>query len=962
MAPELHGRVRTLFDAALELPEAERRPFLQSSASDDPEVLLAVLRLLEAHRGSQSFLEADTSSTWRIGRYLVTAELGRGAMGVVYEAIDPLIGRRIAVKVIRLQSFADGGEARFLRERLFREARSAGSLSHPGIVVVFDVGQEGDLAFIAMERVEGPSLYQVLASGRKIPRAEAFEILRQAAVALDYAHRNGVVHRDIKPANIMLDKGVTVKVADFGIAKITSAEHHTVTSMVMGTPSYMSPEQIEALPADGRSDQFSLAVVAYELLTGRRPFQADSLATLAHMIVYADRPSARGVNPGLPPAVDDVLRRSLARFPKDRYPRCIDFVAAPEAASNDIWRPPLNAQSPVVQPKLAALASGGGKDRRAPTPIRYVLGGVALSAVITGILLHRVFPLRPAAAPVVEKQPAVPPGAQVTLHRKSNKTGPREIKDSNPKPEGGSGVKKQIAPLAGAGILDPGAVYQPGVDVSEPVVLSKVDPEYTAVARKLHVHGIVVLKIVVQPDGTARDFRVTQPLGYGLDEKAIEAIHRWRFQPGMKDGNAVSVRATVDAIFRPLVAGGGAEWESGAMDFPVEAGLTPPVVEDGTLPGPGSEVSADDVVLAFTVTSSGSVKNIQAIGRSQSVPDLLSRSLAAWRFRPARKGTRSVEATGTVRFVKSRGAEDARLALSPPVPQGNPPKPDTSALSAGATLTPLNPATVDDTFASSPGSPATAALIEFVNRSSRAVDIYWIDYQGNRVPFHGPLQSGANWFERTFLKNAWLVVVSGTGGTTAKDTGVRLAGFEAVTPNPSRDPAKRDIAIITDPASATAATNVPGSRSGNGTSSAKSPGANAVPSKTLELLRQAANRGDPQAMVELGEAYMEDNGSEAALWFRKAADMGNPSAMLYLAGIYELGSGVRQDYGLAAQWYSKAAGAGNADAMYNLGRMYENGQGVAKDLNHAYKFYVQAAGLGNVEAKAKLARLKGNQK
>jgi serine/threonine-protein kinase len=195
-----------------------------------------------------------------------------------------------------------------------------------------------------MERVEGVSLYQALASGRGIARAEALEILRQAAAALDYAHRNGVVHRDIKPANIILDRGVTVKVADFGIAKITSTEHHTVTSMVMGTPSYMSPEQIEALPLDGRSDQFSLAVVAYELLTGRRPFQADSLATLAHMIVYADRPSARGVNPGLPPPVDVVLRRSLARFPNDRYPSCTEFVVALEAASNDIWRPPLMCQ------------------------------------------------------------------------------------------------------------------------------------------------------------------------------------------------------------------------------------------------------------------------------------------------------------------------------------------------------------------------------------------------------------------------------------------------------------------------------------------------------------------------------------------------------------------------------------------------------------------------------------------
>src|SRR5580658_11289474 len=176
MAPELHARVRKLFDEALQKPEAERPAFLQAACNGDAEVLQAVIRLLEAHRGSNSFLEGETRPSQRIGRYIVTGELGRGAMCIVYEAVDPLIGRKVAVKVIHLQAFADAGEAKFLRDRLFREARSAGALSHPGIVIVHDVGQEGDMAFIAMERVDGVSLYQVLASGRKIPRAETFEI------------------------------------------------------------------------------------------------------------------------------------------------------------------------------------------------------------------------------------------------------------------------------------------------------------------------------------------------------------------------------------------------------------------------------------------------------------------------------------------------------------------------------------------------------------------------------------------------------------------------------------------------------------------------------------------------------------------------------------------------------------------------------------------------------------------
>ena len=184
----------------------------------------------------------------RIGRYVITGELGRGAMGVVYGATDPLIGRSVAVKVIHLQLRPDSKEAEFMRDRLFREARAAGRLFHPGIVVILDVGQEGDIAFIAMERVDGTTLERTLASRKKLKIAEALDILRQTAAALDYAHQNGVVHRDIKPANIMLHKGTTVKVADFGIAKSMSTEHGTVAGMIMGTPSYMSPEQIEALP------------------------------------------------------------------------------------------------------------------------------------------------------------------------------------------------------------------------------------------------------------------------------------------------------------------------------------------------------------------------------------------------------------------------------------------------------------------------------------------------------------------------------------------------------------------------------------------------------------------------------------------------------------------------------------------------------------------------------------------
>ena len=217
----------------------------------------------------------------QIGRYRILDELGRGATGVVYRAQDPAIGRIIAIKTIRLSDFTDEAERERLRERLFREAQSAGMLSHPNIVTIYDIAEENGLAYIFMECVDGPPLEKILNGAEADSGARTrLAILRQTATALDYAHKKGIVHRDIKPANIMIHERTHAKITDFGVAKIMS-QQMTQSGVMMGTPNYMSPEQVQGHAVDGRADQFSLAVIAYEVLTGEKPFLADQLAGAA---------------------------------------------------------------------------------------------------------------------------------------------------------------------------------------------------------------------------------------------------------------------------------------------------------------------------------------------------------------------------------------------------------------------------------------------------------------------------------------------------------------------------------------------------------------------------------------------------------------------------------------------------------------------------------------------------------
>src|SRR5215510_5491299 len=265
------------------------------------------------------------------GRYELLSELGRGTSGVVYKAFDPKLDRLVAMKILRpeLVSLEESGVG--FGQRFHQEAVAAGRLTHPAIVAVHDVGEAEGRPFMVMEYIEGGTLADLLLGGRPLPMTEAVGIVVQVCAALDYAHRHGVVHRDIKPRNILVGPGVT-KVTDFGTARILGASH-TQTGTMLGTPAYMSPEMVRGLATDPRSDLFSVGVVLYEALTGVNPFSAADLAAVLYRIVNTDAPSLRHHNPALPPGLDRVLRRVLAREPEARYATATDLAEALRAGA-----------------------------------------------------------------------------------------------------------------------------------------------------------------------------------------------------------------------------------------------------------------------------------------------------------------------------------------------------------------------------------------------------------------------------------------------------------------------------------------------------------------------------------------------------------------------------------------------------------------------------------------------------
>lgn len=358
------------------------------------------------------------STLTKAGRYDLREELGRGTMGVVFHGFDPMIGRDVAVKTLRLSEAWTGLSREELIGRFQTEARAAGLLTHPNIVVVFDAGEEGGVFYITMEFVEGRSLQSHIDSHQPFPVSRVLKIMEQVCSALDFAHQHNVVHRDIKPANLMLTPNDTVKITDFGTAKILQFGT-AQTAHVMGTPSYMSPEQVKGKPVDGRSDIFSLGVVLYELMTGEKPFPGQNITTVIYKIINEEPIPPRSLDSSIHPGLSAVISKALAKNPDERYQSCHELLSAlksyheimsPEqtvrmAPVTSLPAPAAANRHAAQSPRMAEVSTVAATHEAAPSP-QFILpvpveeprkrpGGLLLSFIllcIIGYSGYRVYP------------------------------------------------------------------------------------------------------------------------------------------------------------------------------------------------------------------------------------------------------------------------------------------------------------------------------------------------------------------------------------------------------------------------------------------------------------------------------------------------------------------------------------------------------------------------------------------
>jgi len=491
----------------------------------------------------------------RIGKYTIVGELGAGAMGVVYKAVDPYIGRTVAIKTIRFELLTNAQQREEAQTRFLREAQSAGNLSHPNIVTIYDVGEDQGLTYIAMEYVEGRSLEDILQARQPWEPGAAVNLIIQIAEGLDSAHRKGIVHRDIKPANILVDGEGRPKIVDFGIARISSS-NLTQTSMVMGTPFYMSPEQVAGKRVDHRADIFALGAMFYEILSLEKPFGGDTLTTVIYKIMSEAPPPLSQVAQGIPAVLDAVVEKSLAKDPEARYQNCRELIydlrqcaASLGYAVEAVEAPAIGPPAPVqdrkrrrAEPKtlpdapLPATVVQSASDglviepSRRPLIIVLALMLFVVAAVVVGLL-------------VIGKKPGG------TLAQGGGgggpATGPTALSDApggtlDPGPPPPEAAEKKPADK-------PASEPRKG-ETRGPRLIREVPVVYPEVARLARVGGEVEVLASIGLDGLVHEIAVLKSIPL-LDQAAIEAVRNFVFEPALREGAAVESTAELTLTF-----------------------------------------------------------------------------------------------------------------------------------------------------------------------------------------------------------------------------------------------------------------------------------------------------------------------------------------------------------------------------------------------------------------------------
>jgi serine/threonine-protein kinase len=559
---------------------------------------------------------SDSQLPERFGRYEVESQIGDGSMGRVYRALDPVVGRHVAVKTIKKEYLSEDSSAEYVR-RFQREARASGALSHPGIVDIFDVGPD----YIVMELLEGQTLAQLVAERGQLELSEALWVLRAMAEAIDFAHERGVIHRDLKPANVMVLEGGGVKLMDFGVARVESSVM-TRAGEVLGSPSYMAPEQIAGSDVSRRSDLYSLGVVAYEILTGRRPFTGNTVTTVIYKVMHEAAPAPRTWRSDLPEVYDRVFERALAKDPADRFESAEQLVAA---LAGELELPEPDVELEVVE---EPPAPAGDAQASVPSLALWVALAVLLGVGLLGLLWRRG-----AAGPPVLAIETTPAGARVQVDGAGVGTSPLRIEI----PPGSHDVRLSLDGYAPAAMsIDVREGEEPAplrfelspVVASLEVVSSPGQADVFVDGRKMGQTPLAALQV---PAGS-HDLLVNR-VGYRSWRRSLEAT--------------AGETLRFDAALEPMgdVAANGAAVPAAAE---VAADITPPRRKSGD-PAPYPREARESalegsVTVELTVTQEGIPKDLEVV---ESAGEVLDRAVLAavsqWRFEPATRDGAPVE-------------------------------------------------------------------------------------------------------------------------------------------------------------------------------------------------------------------------------------------------------------------------------------------------------------------------------